>query len=100
MLSAFVRAFKTPDLRRKILFTLAIMAIYRLGTHVPSPGVDYQLVQQCLNNAELSGNVQFEMGFRLLVGREGLAQGYAVDPSRSYVGGRPPVAVRRRNRGR
>jgi len=41
-----------------------------------------------------------EMGFRMLVGREGLAQGYAVDPSRSYVGGRPPVAVRRRNRGR
>ena len=57
MLSAFVRAFKTPDLRTKILFTLAIMAIYRLGTHIPSPGVDYGLVQQCLSNAELSGNV-------------------------------------------
>ena len=57
MLSAFVRAFKTPDLRKKILFTLAIMAIYRFGTHVPSPGVDYQLVQQCLDNAEMSGNV-------------------------------------------
>ena len=57
MLSAFVRAFKTPDLRNKILYTLAIMAIYRLGTHIPSPGVDYSLVQQCLNNAELSGNV-------------------------------------------
>ena len=57
MLSAFVRAFKTPDLRKKILFTLAIMAIYRLGTHIPTPGVDYGLVQQCLVNAELSGNV-------------------------------------------
>ena len=57
MLSAFMRAFKTPDLRTKILFTLAIMAIYRLGTHIPSPGVDYGLVQQCLSNAELSGNV-------------------------------------------
>ncbi|PZU43711.1 MAG: preprotein translocase subunit SecY [Arsenicicoccus sp.] len=57
MLSAFVRAFKTPDLRKKILFTLAIMALYRLGTHIPTPGVDYGLVQQCLNTAELSGNV-------------------------------------------
>lgn len=57
MLSAFVRAFKTPDLRRKILFTLAVMAIYRLGTHIPAPGVDYRLVQSCLDNAQLSGNV-------------------------------------------
>jgi preprotein translocase subunit SecY len=57
MLSAFARAFKTPDLRKKILFTLAIMAIYRWGTHIPSPGVDYRLVQQCLDNAQLSGNV-------------------------------------------
>ncbi|GCD90256.1 RimK/LysX family protein [Nocardioides sp. LS1] len=41
-----------------------------------------------------------EMGFRMLVGREGLRQGYVVDPGSSYLGGRPPVAMRRRNRGR
>lgn len=41
-----------------------------------------------------------EMGFRMLVGREALVQGYVVDPSRSYLGGRPPVSVRRKNRGR
>ncbi|GGK81817.1 preprotein translocase subunit SecY [Ornithinimicrobium pekingense] len=57
MLSAFVRAFKTPDLRRKILFTLGIMAIYRLGTHVPSPGIDYGLVQQCQQFATQAGSV-------------------------------------------
>lgn len=57
MLSAFVRAFKTPDLRRKILFTLGIMAIYRLGTHVPSPGIDYGLVQQCQQTATQAGSV-------------------------------------------
>ncbi len=57
MLSAFVRAFKTPDLRRKILFTLGIMAIYRLGTHIPSPGIDYGLVQQCQQNATQAGSV-------------------------------------------
>ena len=57
MLSAFVRAFKTPDLRNKILFTLAIMAIYRLGTHLPSPGIDYGLVQQCQQTASASGSI-------------------------------------------
>ena len=39
------------------------------------------------------------MGFRLLVGREALRQGFLVDSYRSYLGGRPPKDVRRRNRG-
>ncbi|WP_125610304.1 preprotein translocase subunit SecY [Specibacter cremeus] len=51
MLSAFGRAFRTPDLRRKLLFTLGIIAIFRLGAFIPSPGVDYRNVQQCLNVA-------------------------------------------------
>ncbi|HEY5854451.1 MAG TPA: preprotein translocase subunit SecY [Aldersonia sp.] len=49
MLSAFVSAFRTPDLRRKILFTLGLVALYRLGASVPSPGVDYGNVQQCID---------------------------------------------------
>jgi hypothetical protein len=40
-----------------------------------------------------------EMGFRLLIGREALAQGFLVDSSASYLGGRPKRAVRRRNWG-
>jgi preprotein translocase subunit SecY len=40
LLSSFVNAFRVPDLRKKILFTLAIIAIYRFGAHVPSPGID------------------------------------------------------------
>ncbi len=48
MLSAFISAFKTPDLRKKILFTLGIIAIYRLGATLPSPGVAYGNVQQCV----------------------------------------------------
>ena len=47
MLTAFIRAFKTPDLRKKLLFTLAIMAIFRLGSHVPTPGVSYVAIQKC-----------------------------------------------------
>ena len=47
MLKAFVRAFKTPDLRKKLLFTLAIISIFRLGSHVPTPGVSYVEIQKC-----------------------------------------------------
>ena len=39
MLSAFGMAFKTPDLRKKIFFTLSIMALFRFGSVVPTPGV-------------------------------------------------------------
>jgi preprotein translocase subunit SecY len=51
VLTAFGRAFKTPDLRRKLLFTMAIIVIYRLGVHVPVPGVSYPLVQECIRGA-------------------------------------------------
>ena len=51
MFSAFGRAFKTPDLRKKILFTIGIIAIYRLGAHIPTPGISYAAVQQCIANA-------------------------------------------------
>ncbi|MER6571924.1 preprotein translocase subunit SecY [Streptomyces sp. NPDC001093] len=54
MLTAFARAFKTPDLRKKLLFTLGIIVVYRVGTHVPIPGVNYASVQQCVKEA--SGN--------------------------------------------
>lgn len=49
--------------------------------------------------AEMTLANRDEMGFRMLVGREALRQGYAVDPGRSYLGGRPPLRLRRRNRG-
>ena len=55
MLSVFVQAFKTPDLRKKLLFTLAIMALYRVGSHIPSPGVNYPNLQACLKNNEQNG---------------------------------------------
>jgi preprotein translocase subunit SecY len=50
MLSAFRNAFKIPELRGKILFTLAIIAVYRLGSHLPVPGVDFNAVQNYLQN--------------------------------------------------
>jgi preprotein translocase subunit SecY len=55
MLSAFGKAFKTPDLRKKIFFTLAIMALFRFGSIVPTPGVSYENVQICLDQADNGG---------------------------------------------
>jgi hypothetical protein len=49
--------------------------------------------------AEVTLSRRDEMGFRMLVGREALRQGFLVDPGRSYVGGMPARAVRRKNRG-
>lgn len=57
MLSAFGRAFKTPDLRRKLLFTLAMIVIYRVGTFIPAPGVSYGNVQQCLALGGTTGGI-------------------------------------------
>ena len=54
MLTAFGRAFKTPDLRRKLLFTLAMIGVYRLGSVVPGPGVSYVAIQSCL--ADVKGD--------------------------------------------
>jgi preprotein translocase subunit SecY len=39
LLSAIINAFRVPDLRKKIIFTLAIIALYRLGSFVPVPGI-------------------------------------------------------------
>jgi len=51
MLSAFRNAFKIPDLRNKILFTLVIIAVYRLGSHVPLPGIDFSKVKEATDAA-------------------------------------------------
>lgn len=52
MLGAFRSALATPDLRRKILFTLSMLVLYRLGAAIPSPGVSYPNVQQCIQQQQ------------------------------------------------
>jgi preprotein translocase subunit SecY len=54
VLTAFARAFRTPDLRRKLLFTLGIIAIFRVGSVLPTPGVSYSAIDICLQ--QVSGN--------------------------------------------
>ncbi|HOK96126.1 MAG TPA: hypothetical protein PKW71_08355, partial [Anaerohalosphaeraceae bacterium] len=46
MLGTFVNIFKVPDLRNKILFTLALLCIYRIGFHIPVPGFDSAKISQ------------------------------------------------------
>lgn len=58
LLGAFVNAFRVPDLRRKILFTLLIIAVYRLGSHVPTPGIDVEAALQ-VGQGQASGVFSF-----------------------------------------
>jgi preprotein translocase subunit SecY len=50
MLKAILNSFKSAELRKKLLFTFAILAIYRLGTFVPVPGVNSSAVQGAINS--------------------------------------------------
>ncbi|WP_086827433.1 preprotein translocase subunit SecY [Allokutzneria sp. NRRL B-24872] len=68
MLSAFRSALTTPDLRRKILFTLGIVALYRLGATLPAPGVSYVNIQECIRQAEGSGGQSFYQLINLFSG--------------------------------
>jgi preprotein translocase subunit SecY len=55
MLSAFRNSFKIPDLRNKILFTLAIIAVYRMGSHLPLPGIQFDKVEELQRQASQGG---------------------------------------------
>jgi preprotein translocase subunit SecY len=50
MLEKFLNIFRIPDLRKRVLFTLGILAVYRLGAHIPTPGVNTQLLAQLFNS--------------------------------------------------
>jgi preprotein translocase subunit SecY len=49
VLSAFGRAFRTPDLRKKLLFTLGIIVLFRIGSTLPSPGISTRGIHDCLS---------------------------------------------------
>ena len=55
MLTAFYQAFRTPDLRKKLLFTLFILIIFRLGASLPTPGVSETAVHTCVSGATKTG---------------------------------------------
>jgi preprotein translocase subunit SecY len=55
VLTAFANAFRTPDLRRKLLFVLGIIVVFRAGSQIPAPGVDVANVQSCINDIDNQG---------------------------------------------
>ncbi len=55
MLQAVANAFKLADLRKKILFTLVVLVIYRLAAHVPVPGVDAEALREVFQQNQLLG---------------------------------------------
>jgi preprotein translocase subunit SecY len=55
VLGAFANAFRTPDLRKKLLFVLFIVALFRLGSQIPAPGVNVPNVQDCFDATKDSG---------------------------------------------
>jgi len=59
VLRAFVNAFKVPDLRKKILFTLFIIAVYRFGSHVPVPIFDINRLTNAFKSQGQGGFLSF-----------------------------------------
>jgi len=50
LLEAFANIFRVPDLRKRLVFTLALLAVYRLGGHIPSPGIDINKWSELFNS--------------------------------------------------
>ncbi|WP_026917234.1 preprotein translocase subunit SecY [Gordonia shandongensis] len=58
MLSPLVAVLKTPDLRKKILYVLGIIVLYRIGATLPSPGVNFREIQSCVDAASAGDSGQ------------------------------------------
>lgn len=55
LVQAAIDAFSLPDLRAKILFTLAMLALYRFAAHIPMPGIDQVQLDNLFQNNQLLG---------------------------------------------
>jgi preprotein translocase subunit SecY len=67
MIEKFLNIFRIPDLRKRVLFTMAMLAVYRLGGHLPTPGVNYLKLEQFFeqNRGSLLGFVDLFSGGNL-----------------------------------
>jgi len=55
VLSALANIYKIPELRQKVIFTLIMFSIFRMGTHIPVPGVNPAVIEQLFNSGNLFG---------------------------------------------
>ena len=54
MFEKLANIFRIPDLRRRVLFTLAMLAVYRVGSHIPTPGIDAAALARIFENLRTS----------------------------------------------
>ncbi|MFA5369845.1 MAG: preprotein translocase subunit SecY, partial [Candidatus Omnitrophota bacterium] len=60
MLAALSNIFKIPDLRKKVVLTFALVAVYRIGGYIPTPGIDGAALSRFFENiARTSGGTLF-----------------------------------------
>ena len=57
MLSALLNAWRTPDLRKRLIFTFGVVALYRVGSWLPTPGVNTATLKDFFNNGSGSGGI-------------------------------------------
>ncbi len=63
MSNVIINIFKIPELRRKVLFTLFILVIYRVGAHIPIPGINVEALSEYFKKAlKFNGLVFLELG--------------------------------------
>jgi len=55
LIEVLKNAFKVPELRKKVLFTLAMLFVFRIGVHVPVPGIDRTVIENLVNSGQLLG---------------------------------------------
>ena len=55
MFKSIINAFKIPDLRKKILYTIMLMVVFRFGSYVPVPGLDATALSNAVNNLDMLG---------------------------------------------
>ena len=56
--AAFGNVFRIPELKKKVLFTLGVLVVYRIGAHIPTPGIDSVALAELM--ARMTGTI---MGF-------------------------------------
>jgi len=59
MANVVVNIFRIPDLRKRVLFTLAILVIYRIGAHIPIPGINVEALNAYFSQSQASGFMDF-----------------------------------------
>ena len=68
MISAFANTWKVPELRDRILFTLALIVIVRLGVHVTLPGVDATVIDEWMEIAKEKSDATTAGGLQAILG--------------------------------